>query len=131
MAMRGASDVKYEDECMTGGRHEVLEALKRSVAAYCRSDSNVKKMYIGIASGNNAEDAMRRRYDDYKKEEGINNMVALYSSTSQDFACRIEQDLVDHIKDNHQRNINRTGGGGGRPSEGPNYYVYLAMRRWG
>eukprot|EP00731_Ephydatia_muelleri_P022826 Em0015g409a len=131
MAMRGASVVTYDDECMTGGCHEVLEALKLSVAAYCRSNSNVKKMYIGIASGNNADDAMKRRYDDYKKEEGINHMVALYSSTSQNFASLIEKDLVDYFKDEHQRNINRTGGGGGRPSEGPNYYVYLAMRRWG
>lgn len=128
--MRGASEPAFIDNAITGGKHEVLESLTRSVAQICRSDSNVKSMYIGIASGNNAEQAMRRRYDDYKREEGISEMIALYSSSSEGNTRAIETELEAHFR-SHGRNINRTGGGGGRESSGPNYYVYVAIRRWG
>merc|ERR1711907_449984 len=128
--MRGAAHIDYEDNCMTGGKHAVLSSLIRSVAAYCREDSNVKKMYIGIASGDDAKAAMKRRYDEYKEDEGLNHMVALYASSSEENTRDVEAALEEYFRKNG-RNINRTGGGGGRPSAGPNYYVYLAMRRWG
>jgi hypothetical protein len=60
--MRGASSVSFKSECISGGKKISVEPLKRSIAAYCRSDSNVKKMYIGIASGGDAVNAMQRRY---------------------------------------------------------------------
>ncbi len=128
--MRGASEVHYRDECITGGSRQSVEALTRSVAQYCRSDSNVKAMYIGIASGSDAISAMKRRYDSYKSEEGLNEMIAIYASSSQDNTRSIEDNLVS-IFQSHGRSINRTGGGGGRDSSGPNFYVYLAIRRWG
>lgn len=115
---------------MTGHPSTVEEALRRSIAAYCRDDRNVKKMYIGIASGDDAVSAMRRRYDDYKSDEGINHMVALYKSSSERNTKALETSLEEYFRA-HGRSINRTGGGGGRPSAGPNYYLYLAMRRWG
>jgi hypothetical protein len=126
--MSGA--VEFRDECMTGGKLAVVESLKRSIAAFARADSNVKKMYIGIASGEDAVSAMKRRVDDYKLEEGINEMVALYQSSSEGNTREVEDALVEYF-DSHGRCINRTGGGGGRRSAGPNYYVYLALRRWG
>lgn len=128
--MRGARDIQFYDESITGGSRQCLETLRRSVAQYCRSDSNVKAMYIGIASGPDPHSAMRRRYDDYKASEGLNEMIAIYSSSSQDNTRSVEDDLVDFFQ-SHGRSINRTGGGGGRDSSGPNYYVYLAIRRWG
>lgn len=108
----------------------VLEALTRSISAYCRSDSNVKKLYIGIASGSEAIAAMKRRNDNYKIEEGINEMITLYESSSQKNCREVEDKLVSYFE-SHKRSINRIGGGGGRDSSGPYYYVYLAIRRWG
>ena len=119
------------DAVMTGGKLAVLETLKRRVAGFCRADSNVKKMYIGIASGTDARSAMARRFDDYKREEGINLMIALYASSSQDSTREVEDELVRHFDMVHPRCINRTGGGGGRGSAGPVYFVYLAVRVWG
>ncbi len=130
MAMRGASSVTYEDQSVTGSKLQILESLKRTCAAYCREGSNVKKMYIGIGSGSSPKSAMQRRYDDYKSDEGINHMVAIYSSSSQDNVREVEDALCEYFSE-HLRNINRTGGGGGRDSSGPSFYVYLAMRRWG
>lgn len=128
--LRGCSEISFDDECLTGGKLQVMEPLIRKVAQYCRGDRNVKKMYIGIASGSDAVAAMKRRYDDYKAEEGLNHMVAIYQSTSQINSREVEGELCEYFQD-HGANINRTGGGGGRDSSGPSFYVYLAMRRWG
>lgn len=115
---------------MTGGKLDVQDALIRSIAAYCREDRNVVKMYIGIGSGSDAISAMKRRYDDFKRDEDINHMVALYSSSSEGNSKEMEKALCDYFY-LHGRHINRAPGGGGRPSGGPCYYIYLAMRRWG
>jgi hypothetical protein len=128
--MRGAGTVNFIDDFITGGSRQALEPLTRSVAQYCRSDSNVKAMYIGIASGFDAIGAMQRRYDSYKSSEGLNEMIAIYASSSQDNTRSVEDYLVNYFQ-SHGRSINRTGGGGGRDSSGPNYNVYLAIRRWG
>jgi hypothetical protein len=128
--MRGASEIFFRDECMTGGSQQCLEPLTRMVAQYCRSNSNVVAMYIGIASGSDAISAMKRRYDAYKSEEGLNEIIGIYSSSSQDNTRGVEDYLVNYFQ-THGRSINRTGGGGGRDSSGPNFYVYLAIRRWG
>ena len=130
-ALDGKQGCNYRVEMSTGGRHQVMESLTRAVAAYIRSDgprSSVTRVYIGIASGPDAVSAMKRRYDDYKFDEGINEMVAIYESTSQDFARAVEADLEKIFR---EQLVNRTGGGGGRDSQGPNFYVYLAMRKWG
>ena len=49
------TEVLYRDnEMLTGGRHEVLESLIRTVAAVCRGDRTVRKLYIGKGSGRTA-----------------------------------------------------------------------------
>eukprot|EP00735_Rhodelphis_limneticus_P003542 TRINITY_DN15026_c0_g1::TRINITY_DN15026_c0_g1_i1::g.25785::m.25785 TRINITY_DN15026_c0_g1::TRINITY_DN15026_c0_g1_i1::g.25785 ORF type:complete len:131 (-),score=14.98,DUF603/PF04645.7/0.13 TRINITY_DN15026_c0_g1_i1:242-634(-) len=130
MAMRGASDPQFSVNAITGHPSQVIESLTRSVAQYCRDDSNVTKMYIGIGSGPDALSALKTRLDDYKKENGINDMIALYESSSQDNCRTVEDWLVSYFEE-HKRCINRTGGGGGRESSQTKFYVYLALRRWG
>ena len=122
--------LNLKDDSMTGPKHHVLDALVRSVAQICRADSNVRRFYIGIASGANALDAMDRRYDDYKYEHGINEMIAVYESTSQQNVRDVEAYLTEMFIDRHD-NINRTGGGGGGLSSGPYFYVYVAVKRVG
>ena len=119
-------DVEYEDnKVWTGWPSEILETLKRSVAGYCRPDY-VTKMYIGKASGRYPEEAMRRRYDRFKRDEGLNRMIAIYETRSEDHSNEVEEELIDHFQ-NYWKCINEIGGGGGRLSDGPYYYVYLAL----
>lgn len=125
-------DTTYREELsVSGGRHEVLETLRRTVAAICRSDRTVRKFYIGIGSGRSAEEAMKRRRDDFKKENGVNEMICLYASTSQRFCRQVERELELYFRKQHSALINRRGGGGGRASEQPYFYVYLAVSRVG
>ena len=81
---------------------------------------------MGISSGPNQKEAMKRRVDDYKKENNLNKMVALYEADNQQQVRKVEERLVNYYKLNDSC-INRTGGGGGRPSKGPKYQVYLAF----
>ena len=119
-------DVSYEDNNIwTGWPSEILETLRRSVAQYCRPDY-VTKMYIGKASGHDPEAAMKRRYDDFKRAQGLNRMIAIYETRSEDHSNEVEEELIDYFQ-NDEKCINEIGGGGGRPSDGPYYYVYLAL----
>jgi hypothetical protein len=122
--------IDLRDECRTGAKHNILPTLRRVIASICRPDRNVKKFYIGIASGVNWEMALSRRIDNYKLTIGVNEIISIYSSTSQKNCREIETKLTKIFEDN-RRNINRVGGGGGRDSCGPIFYVYLAVRRWG
>lgn len=129
-ALGGRSECTFRVEAMTGHPSQVLEPLRRAIAAYTRRDNGIVGMYIGIASGRDAESAMRRRYDTYKFAEGINEMVAIYESSSQENVRIVESELEDFFKDTPGV-LNRTGGGGGRDGEGPKFFLYVAMRRWG
>lgn len=103
-------------------------SLKNYVKRYLDKE-RVKKVYIGIASGDNDRSAMRRRYDEFKREEGINEVIAIYE-TSDDQDCRdTEKELVDYSKTYmSEKVINRRSGGSGRPSSKLRFYVYLALR---
>ena len=120
-----------EELSVTGGKYAVLETLTRTVAAVCREDSTVRKLYIGIASGPDAHSALKRRFDKYKQGHGINEMIVLYESSSQDFCRDVERYLEEYFSDHHPNIINRTGGGGGREADQPWYFVYLAVKRVG
>ncbi len=120
-----------EELSVSGGKYAVLETLTRTVAAVCREDRNVRKLYIGIASGPNPRAAMKRRFDKFKQGHGINEMILLYESSSQKFCRDVERYLEKYFSENHPNIINRTGGGGGRDSAQPYFYVYLAVKRVG
>lgn len=131
MPMNGASVVDLDaSRVVTGGHQQATDRLVRAVSAYIREDRNVVAFYIGIASGSDLEDAMWRRYDGYKTDCGFNQMIGLYESSSQDNSRFVEAELEEYFGSD-PRCRNRTGGGGGRRGSGPNYYVYLAVRRWG
>ncbi len=120
-----------EELSVSGGKYAVLQTLTRAVAAICRDDRKVRKLYIGIASGPDAQSAMQRRFDKYKQGQGINEMILLYESSSQRFCRDVERYLERYFSENHPNTINRTGGGGGRDSNQPYHYVYLAVKRVG
>lgn len=103
-----------------------LESCKKYVKEYSDKEY-VEKYYIGIASGGDEVSAMKRRYDDPKKKEGLNEVIAIYEASTQKKCRDIERSLIDHFwKDDKM--LNERGGGGGPPSKGPKYYVYLAVK---
>lgn len=119
-------DVEFYDEIRTGSPSEILGTLKRSVAQYCRDDYDVTKMYIGKASGD-AVKAMKWWYDDSKKREDLNCMIAIYEAKREEYSLEVERKLVAHFKSSGKC-LNDKEGGGGRPSGGPKHYVYLALK---
>lgn len=128
MAGLGVRDVRFSDETVRKGRpNEILETLKRSVAQYCRVDSDVETMYIGKTSGDNPRTAMKSRYDKYKKENGLDRMIPLYETDKSCDCDEVERKLVKYFK-RHEKNINRKRGGGGRHSDRRKFYVYLALK---
>ena len=94
------------------------------------SRNNQPKFYIGITSGpdEDAIPAMRKRRtgDKYKDLIGINRMIAIFKSRHQDECRKEEEKLIEHYRGN-ENNMNRTGGGGGRPTTQPWSFVYLGM----
>ena len=103
---------------------KLITSIKRSIGNYIRND---KEFYIGISSGSDREHAMKRRFDKYKKENNLNKMVTLFETDNQDTVRHIEDKLIHHYRENDNC-LNRTGGGGGRDSEGPKYQVYIAFK---
>jgi hypothetical protein len=125
-------EVTLRDECEMGDRTKILVTLRRKISAYSRNDDKVRKVYIGIASGVNYTHALWRRYDDFKHSHGINEIIAVYKSSSQSSCRYVERDLTDFYERNFaDRLINRDAGGAGRPTSQPYNYVYLAIQRLG
>jgi len=123
-------DVEITDTYFTGARNVILPTLRRSVAAICRADRDVMAWYIGIASGPDHWSALTRRIDSYKLSVGINRVYLLYQSGSEANTRRLEADLEREFRErSHLPTLNRVGGGGGRPSGGPLYFLYLGVRR--
>jgi hypothetical protein len=91
----------------------------------------VRRFYIGIASGRNFEEALDRRVDDWKEENEIDEMILLYTSSSQRFCREVEDYLVKQYLNIHPNNVNRRAGRAGRPTSQPYSYVYLGVARVG
>lgn len=112
----------------TGFPNDVLETLRRKIGQYA---SMALGEYIGKTSGDNGgEAAMQSRYDDYKRQNGIQEMILLYESSSENFADQVERNLVEFSMERHANiSLNQRDGGGGRdPNPAKKYYVYAAYR---
>ncbi len=101
------------------------DQLVRSVSAYLRRDP---AFYIGITSGSSRSGhaAMTSRRDNTYDARGLNRMIAIYRSRSQDVCRDIEEELVDEYADRPMC-LNKRGGGGGGPTEQPWSFVYLCL----
>lgn len=100
-----------------------LTLIKQRIGGYIRGG---RKFYIGISSGDDRREAMKRRVDNHKKENNLTKMVTLYETTNQETARQVERHLIDYYSCKIQC-INRTGGGGGRNSTQSKYQVYIAF----
>ncbi len=117
------ADATYEEN------YADRDNLKQSVSGFLRGDK--KNFYIGITSGFNKDDgraAMRRRFTNGRYDEvyGINRMVAIAKSISQQVCRDIETELLEYYKDRKEC-CNIAAGGAGRPTERPWSFVYLGL----
>ena len=115
----------------TGSKLQMVSHLRRSVPQMLREGSNVVGYYVGIASGDEVFRALRRRYDKYKKANGLCEMVAVYASSSEENTRHVETEIEEYCtaSDSRAFKLNRRGGGGGRKSSGPVFFLYLALWR--
>ncbi|MEO0820229.1 MAG: hypothetical protein AAF074_07350 [Pseudomonadota bacterium] len=120
--------VEITNTYFTGHASNILPVLIRSVTQICREGRNVSGHYVGIASGVDYWQALTRRVDDYKLDCGVTRVYLLYESSTEQYTRQLETQLESHFSEvSPDRSLNRTGGGGGRPSAGPKYFLYLAV----
>jgi hypothetical protein len=123
--------VEITDTYFTGQHYVILPTLIRSISAITRADRPVFLFYVGVASGLDYAQALKRRIDDKKLEYHTSRMYLLYQSSSEANTRLLESQLVEHFAfiKGDERLWNSTGGGGGRRGAGPNYFLYLATSR--
>ena len=118
---------------------DVVDKLGELVHRLLTKDPTIRQFYVGIASGVDMHSALRRRFDKTKKDWGIDEMIAIYRSEHQPICRLVESELekyfqavnADIVSMDKPDILNRTGGGGGRPSGQPWHFVYIAVRRLG
>ena len=122
---------------------DVLRKLEKTMMTIAREDPLVRSFYVGIASGTDYRQALRRRFDRTKKRWGINLMVAIFETPYQPHVRYAEGCLDRHFRPLHRSVIevdpllndaeplNGTGGGGGRNSSQPFHYIYVAVKHLG
>jgi hypothetical protein len=83
-------------------------------------------IYVGVASGNDYGQALRERFDDYKKYAlGVTKMRAIFETTNREKALNLEKRLIQEIDDHYMKG-NRSAGKEGRSSTKPLHWVYIA-----
>lgn len=133
--MNGAHEVHFYDASVTGWPKDQFLGLTDKIAQHVseRAASGhavVKKFYIGVASGADMKAALNSRYDTVKADFGISHMYGIYHSSSEAHSRAVEKQLCTYFED-HKLLLNERDGGGGRKGAGPNFYVYLALCKWG
>ncbi len=95
----------------------LFERLRRSLGQYQEAHQSIK---IGLTT-----DPMRTWSE--RRWEGWNEMVVIYSSSSEDFTAQVERDLTARgwSKDFTTWNYNPTGKG--LPGSYTRYYVYVLL----
>jgi len=115
--------VKQSGEPVTGWPVNVLDDVKTKLSQIVRSDHNVKKYFIGIASHGNSgvEDRYKKKYE----ELGYSFMKVLYTTESDENRKLMEQALIC-LKRSDPRLANASTGGEGPEGKAP-YSVYVAI----
>jgi len=121
-------EVWIDDWTWTGHPSQVSTTLKRSISNTVLQKWGVESFYIGVASGPNLQPALKKRFDEYKRSWGCNEMWALYSSTSQTNTLTLEKELVKTYRE-YPGFLNRISGGGSAPTSAKMKYLYLALKR--
>ena len=109
-------------KAVTGG---YIQAQQEVIATVRRLTRNARgKFWIGKTSG--GEQGCRDRWSQKYKSDGMNRMVVVYESSSQDNALKMEENLIAQF--GSQIKNHTSGGGGGSAHNNPPYVVYIAWR---
>lgn len=120
--------IRLESYFVTGGWRSSVAHLERSMASFARRGRGIKGFYVGIASGTNQFDGMRKRIDEDKASMAIKRMVCVYESSSRSFVQKLEKELITRFSCYDLRTMNEGLGGEGRlPSPELMNYLYFAF----
>jgi hypothetical protein len=118
--------VKKDADATTGGHVQSYDHVVRSIAQQTRSDRDVKEFVVGIAS--NGEKGLADRFNNKYKAMGYDEIKPVYQTSSDYNRKQMESKLVAHF-DDHPKNENRVGGGGGPHGSGT-MTVYVATKHY-
>ncbi len=102
---------------ITGRPAKVLSGIKRRISAFTRS-CNISRFKIGITSN------PQRRWKEYN-QDGYDEMLVLYESSSINSVSSLEYDLINH---NWECCDNLVAGGGGGIAAVSPYYLYIVIK---
>jgi hypothetical protein len=106
-------------EVLKGGWKNQLSTARNKFQRHTKYGT---QKYIGIAS--NAKKGCIERWNNTHKKGGLNRMMALYETTSDDFRRNMEINLIDLLFDDLE---NERRGGGGNVGNPP-YIVYCVWK---
>ena len=73
---------------------------------------------------------MKSRHDDYKKSQGLNQIKALYKTTSGANADKVESALIDYnLKKRTKKCVNQIRGTPGEQPKKKTYIMYAATKK--
>jgi hypothetical protein len=117
--MTSFQDAWIDEKPTTGGWKKSLSTVKRRISGYTR---NTKKFWVGFTSS--GKNGCESRWNSKYKKEGMNRMVAIYETSSDDNAREVEKEVIEFYKEHCE---NENAGGGGSTGKPP-YYVYVAFQ---
>ena len=94
---------------VSGPASAAIPKLKARVSNYHRR-KDISKVYIGQTSTRknrvgNLKSAMKSRHDGYKKSQGLNQIKALYKTTSGANADKVEKALINYNLKKRTKNV--------------------------
>lgn len=118
-----ADSVKYSDAAK-GHPSQVMSTIRRKVSALARWNSGI---YIGKTSGRYG---LAERFNNKYKKLGFHEIVAVYESSSVDYADKVEALIIKYARKKFKRKVkNVIGGGGGPDGDGIRKIVYVATMK--
>jgi len=120
------SQMKFDGEDITT---KLISTIEKKIDKVMKN--KVKFWYIGIASGENSNDALKRRYDSSKAKWGCNFTFSLVKVVSKEISGELERYFINYLKNQFpKKSQNKSSGNEGALSVQPYHYLYLAVRIW-
>lgn len=112
--------MRWSHEPFSGQPIDVPESLHKVLGAFTRHND-----HIMIGRTNDPD----RRWTEYYGPEEWRELVPMYYTRSMRNASAVETELIDYGRDQgYQAEVwNQNRGGGGRPVDGQDIYVYVAL----
>ena len=87
----------YKYDAETEWSDHIETTLKDTIARYIRPGEGVDRFYIGRTSGGSDwEEVLRKDYDEFKQNYGLNYVICIFESTNEKHALEIVKLLTDY-----------------------------------